>query len=369
MKHFNLGPYTSFAARCLAMALGLTLLSACSILQEDKVDYRTAQRGNDLEVPPDLTQLSRESRYALPSGVVSASSMDNGAGAPLIAGMAPNSIGTIRIERAGSQRWLVTQLPADQLWQPLKDFWKANGFEMTRSEEALGIMETDWAENRANLPKDFIRRTIGQLFEGLYSTGERDRYRTRLERREDGGTDIFISHNGMQEVYTDRSQQQTAWQPRAADPELEAEFLRRVMLGLGVPQAEANTAIEQAIPVSTARLVQNPDSLWVEMGDGFDRAWRRVGLALDRTGFTVEDRNRSEGTYLVRFVPTAEAEKSSGIFNGWGSSKPDILPVRYQMVVRTEGNMTQLRLQNEQGQPINDGNALQILTLVVDDLK
>jgi outer membrane protein assembly factor BamC len=350
----------------VALAASLSLLSACSVLKEDKVDYTTAKRGNDLEVPPDLTQLSRQSRYALPSDVVSASGLQNGTGAAVpFANTAPQSLKSFTLERSGSQRWLVAQLPAEQLWGPVRDFWKSNGFELTQNDEALGIMETDWAENRAKIPQDFIRRTIGKVFDGLYSTGERDKYRTRLERRADGGTEIYISHRGMQEVFTDSSEERTAWQPRPTDPELEAEFLRRLMVSLGATPTQAAQAIEQAQSVSAARLVQRQDKVWAEVGDGFDRAWRRVGLALDRTGFTVEDRNRNSGTYSVRFIPLTN-EKSSG---SWFSKKTEAQPVRYQIVVQSDGPLTRIQVQNEQGQVLNDANAVRILNVLVNDLK
>lgn len=366
MKPIALRRPSPTAIRWVALATSLSLLSACSVLQEDKVDYTTAKRGNDLEVPPDLTQLSRQSRYALPGDVVSASGLQNGAGASApLASTAPQTLKSFTLERSGSQRWLVASLPAEQLWGPLRDFWKSNGFELTQNDEALGIMETDWAENRAKLPQDFIRSTIGKLFDGLYSTGERDKYRTRLERRADGGTEIYISHRGMQEVYTDASEERTAWQPRPADPELEAEFLRRLMVSLGATPTQAAQAMEQAKAVSAARLVQRQDKAWVEVGDGFDRAWRRVGLALDRTGFTVEDRNRNSGTYSVRFIPLA-SEKSSGF---WFSKKPEAKPLRYQILVQGDGPLSRVHVQNEQGQALNDANALRILNVLVNDLK
>lgn len=357
------------APRWIALTAASIMLSACSILQEDRVDYTTAKRGNDLEVPPDLTQLSRQSRYALPSDVVSASSQHNNTTTQAVTlGTAPSQIDRWVIERSGSQRWLVVKMPIEQMWPLLGSFWKANGFELTLNDETLGIMETDWSENRAKIPQDFIRRTIGKLFDGLYSTGERDKFRTRIEQRADGGTEIYISHRGLQEVYTDSAEERTAWQARASDPELEAEFLRRLMIDMGATQIQANEVIQQATSVTAARLVQRQDQVWVELGDGFDRAWRRLGLTLDRTGFTVEDRNRAEGVYTVRFVPIIENKAPLGI-KGWFSSKPDVQPTRYRILLRAEDGLTSVRIQNEQGQMLNDPTAQRMLGLLVDDLK
>ena len=199
-------------------------LSACSTLEGDKIDYKSATKGSTLEVPPDLTQLAKDSRYAVPGGTVSAAALQAGqqAAQPSAASQAAaTSIGDVRIERDGNQRWLVVNRPADKLWEPVREFWLENGFIFTQDQANLGILETDWAENRAKLPQDVVRAALGKVFDSLYSTGERDKFRTRLERNANGGTDIFISHRGMIEVYTNTQKDQTVWQPRAADPELE----------------------------------------------------------------------------------------------------------------------------------------------------
>ncbi|MEO8653698.1 MAG: outer membrane protein assembly factor BamC, partial [Ramlibacter sp.] len=176
-------------------------LSACSVVQGDKIDYKSAAKGTSLEVPPDLNQLSRDSRYSVPGGgPVTASTYQIGQAAP---GMptAASTLGDVRIERNGAQRYLVVNRPADQLWNPVRDFWQESGFLLAMDDANLGIMETDWAENRAKLPQDFIRSALGKVFDSLYSTSERDKFRTRLERTPTGGTEIYISHRGMIEVY------------------------------------------------------------------------------------------------------------------------------------------------------------------------
>ncbi|MDB5732490.1 MAG: hypothetical protein JWQ03_2385, partial [Variovorax sp.] len=218
-------------------------LSACTVLQGDKIDYKSAGKAPTLEVPPDLTQLSRENRYAVPGGAVTANSYQAGlANAPSIP-TAVGTLGDVRMERAGSQRWIVVKRPADQLWDPVRDFWLESGFLLTIDQRNLGIMETDWAENRAKLPQDIIRGTLGKLIDSAYSTGELDKFRIRLERTSDGGTEIYVSHRGMEEVYNTARKDQTIWQPRPTDPELEAEFLRRLMVKLGASQEQAKALV------------------------------------------------------------------------------------------------------------------------------
>ena len=362
----------SFPTHWAMIALVASLAAGCSVLQEDKIDYQSAKKGSTLDVPPDLTQLNRDVRYQVPGSVVTASGYQTAQPASAAGpSTAANAVGDVRIERSGSQRWLVIDRSADKLWTPVRDFWQENGFVLEMDQEKLGIMETDWAENRAKLPQDIIRRTIGKVFENLYSTGERDKFRTRLERSGDGKTEIFISHRGMIEVYSSAQKDQTVWQPRDADPELEAEFLSRLMVKLGVSEAQAQAAVASAPAPTASRLTTVSGQPTIELGDGFDRAWRRVGLSLDRSGFTEEDRERSQGIYFVRYVTpgSADAEKPGFFSRLFSGAKPETAPARYRVLVRSQDNRSTVTVLDAQGQADTTGNAARIAQLLVDDLK
>lgn len=362
----------------LGLALGL---SACTTtFEESKIDYKSAGKSQapSLEVPPDLTQLSQDSRYSVPGGVVSAAAMQASARTvqPSENRTATNAIGDVRIARDGNQHWLVVQRPADKLWEPVRDFWLENGFIFVTEDRQLGIMETDWAENRAKLPQDVIRKTLGKVLDSLYSTSERDKFRVRLERESDGATHIYVTHRGMEEVYTSSQKDNTIWQPRARDPELETEFLRRLMIKLGVSEEQA-TAVARAdrtAAVATASGSVRMDTVngqpVLQIDEDFDRAWRRVGVALDRTGFTVEDRDRSRGIYYVRYVdPNAKVE-AKGFFGKLFSRGADAAaPVKYQVLVKGDGNQSSVTVLNEQGQPETSANAQRIVRVITDDLK
>ena len=356
----------------LSLAIGLT---ACTTtFQESKIDYKSAgkQQAPTLEVPPDLTQLSTDSRYAVPGGVVSAAAMEANSKAqkPAEGRTATAALGDVRIERNGEQRWLVIKRPADQLWEPVRDFWLENGFIFTTEDRQLGIIETDWAENRAKIPQDVIRKTLGKVFDGLYSTSERDRFRTRLERSADGSTEVYITHRGMQEVYTSAQKDQTIWQPRPSDPELETEFLRRLMVKLGVSQEQSKILAATTAPARTATIAKVGNQPAVQISEGFDRAWRRVGLALDRTGFTVEDRDRSAGLYFVRYVPPNPDKKEPGFFGKLfsGSSKTEA-PLKFRISVKSQGESSTVVVLNEAGAPETSANADRIVKVIADDLK
>jgi outer membrane protein assembly factor BamC len=346
-------------------------LAACSSMETERIDYRSTGKGPSLDVPPDLTQLSRDNRYAIPGGTVTASGYLSAAPVqgPAIAAA---SSGDVRIERLGNQRWLVVDRNADRLWQPLKDFWVENGFVLVLDQPDLGLMETEWAENRAKLPQDFIRKAIGTMLDSLYSTGERDKFRTRIERTPAGATEIYISHRGMVEVYSSGSKDTTVWQPRPADPELEAEFLRRLMVKLGVPQAKAQAVVAGAAAPKAVASVTTINGLpGLEIADGFDRAWRRVGLALDRSGFTVEDRDRSQGTYFVRYVPSGDKKEGnffSKLFSG-GDSAAALQ--KFRVVLKSEGDKTTLTVASAAASatPETTANAQRIVKLIADDLK
>ena len=372
---------TSFGPRLslVSSVIALCLLAGCSsvgdLMQGERVDYKTSgAKAPSLDVPPDLTQLNRESRYVVPGTAVTASGYQVGQIAPN-APTAAVSVGDVRIERAGNQRWLVVNRPADKLWGPVREFWLEGGFLLSQEQENLGIMETDYAENRAKIPQDFIRNTIGKVFDSLYSTGERDKFRTRLERRADNGTEIYISHRGMVEVVTgakggSSSGDGTIWQPRPTDPELEAEFLRRMMVKLGVSSEQSKALVATGATKQTSRVANVNNVPVVQIDEGFERAWRRVGLALDRTGFTVEDRDRAQGTYFVRYVePTADKSQPGFFSKIFSGSTAAIAPLKYRITVKSQGEASVVSVLNTQGAAESSANAQRIVQVIADDLK
>ena len=368
---------TSVHRFCLPL-LGAAMLAAggCSVLEPDRIDYKSAGRGVALEVPPDLSQLPGQSRYVVTGGSVSASAYQAGQAATVAAGTptASNTIADVQYMRQDGERWLRVARPADKLWGEVRDFWLESGFLLAVDQASMGLMETDWAENRAKIPQDIIRQTIGKVFDSLYSTGERDKFRIRLERNPSGGTDIFVTHRGMEEVYSSARRDSTIWQPRARDPELEAEFLRRLMVRLGVSQEQSKAALAAAAaPTATpqARLVTAANGTpQVQLAEDFDRAWRRVGLALDRTGFTVEDRDRSKGIYFVRYVDPSLEKQEPGFFGKlFGRGSAPLPTQQYQVVVRSEGQSSQVSVLDRAGGAAPGADAQRIVKVLADELK
>lgn len=378
------------AARCATVASLCALLAACGITEKideaSRIDYRSSSKLPSLEVPPDLTKPRTDGRFTIPERAGNDrtwSSFERNrttSSAQSAAQVLPQVAGA-HIERQAGQRWLVVDAPPEKVWPVVRDFWRESGFTVQSESPQTGVIETDWAENHAKLPLDFIRRTVGRAFDNLYSTGERDKFRTRLEREPGGGTAVYLTHRGMIEVYTSTAEERTVWQPRPSDPELEAEFLRRLMLRF-VPDAEAAQAAQGgAASDGTAQrvtLVNTGEAQRLELSEGFDRAWRRVGLALDRGGFTVEDRDRSRGVYYVRYIdPEIEGGrtgKKPGFFSrifGSGQARADASP-RFRIEVTGEGEHSQVLVRDPQGEPVGDVDRKtvgRILTLLQEQMK
>lgn len=391
IRNNSLGNTVS-AITLVALAGALSgALSGCgmSMLTPDRIDYKSASKKDvvapTLDVPPDLSQISRDNRYSIPdnagtnSGTLTASGYNariSGAAQNSTTAansatptVAINSMDGMRIERDGTQRWLLVPQTPEMLWPKIKQFWQENGFLIAEESETTGTMETDWAENRAKIPDDIIRRTIGKVFDSMYSTGERDKYRTRLERHTDGSTEIYISQRGVEEVYVGSDKETTKWAARPNDPGLESAFLTRLMVSLGTTPEKAKEIANSPVNVTVrANLVRDGVTSRVDVEESFDRTWRRVGLALDRVGFTVEDRDRNNGIYFVRYVDP-DVANNKGFFSKLFSFDKDAEAKRYRILVKGEANLTHITVQNNDGTKEVTETSDKILKLLLEQLK
>ncbi len=365
------------------------VLSGCGSLnlESKKIDYKSAStvKVPTLEVPPDLTSPTRDNRFLVPdTGGTGSATFSTYSGERVQAANQSQSsdvlpkVDKVRVERSGNQRWLVINETPDKLWGPVKDFWQETGFLIKLEMPEAGVMETDWAENRAKIGDDFIRNMLGKVIDSLYSTAERDKFRTRLEPgTEPGTTEIYISHRGMYEIYVSEGRDETRWQPREADPELEAEMLRRLMVRFGTDDRRSQLEMAEAKsrPVDRAKLARSADGAGtLEVLESFDRAWRRVGLALDRVGFTVEDRDRSKGLYYVRYVdPESDAQnKDPGLLSKLAFWKPSAPPpqTKYRVFVKDGGRaLTTVQVLSAEGGIDQSDTSKKILGLLFEQLK
>lgn len=372
---------TSTGRRCLPLFL-LPMLAGCSWLDQafpDKSqDYKRAEPTQSLEVPPDLTTTPTTDVLVVPSGPATLSgytsareSLGKQAGAAGDLIVDPDALS---FEREKDRAWLVVKGEPSSVWPVAREFWIEDGFFIMREDSALGTLETDWKENRAAIPQDPIRRLIGRVYDNAYSSSYRDRYRMRLERGEKPGTtEVFISHQGIEEILVaGEGDGDTKWGPRPADPGMESEMLKRMMIFMGMrpEQAEQQLAAEEPRRVRAELIQQDSGQAMLVIHDDFDKAWRNVGIVLDRVGFAVEDRDRIQGLYYVRYNDPLGSDKDSGLLSRlafWSSDEEQV--ENYQIKLSDDGADTRVVVLNEAGDPDQSITAVRILNLLHDELK
>jgi outer membrane protein assembly factor BamC len=360
-------------------------LASCSTtLNGESIDYKSQgeKKIPNLSIPPDLSATSIEKRYAVADGTATLSQYNSATAKAKKEGaenfVTPAQVG-IRVERDGQRRWLVVSKPAADLYPKVRSFWEDTGFLLVTDSPATGIMETDWAENRAKIPQDMIRRFLGNALDSIYSTGERDKFRTRLEKSVGVNgvveTEIYVTHRGAEEklVGTGGTQADSSmWTARPSDPELEVEMLAKMMVYLGASYDSSKAELAKNTPLGkqrTSRVTDSADAAQLSINQSFDKTWREVGLALDRSNFTVEDRDRSKGIYYVRYVNTKDVNpesKGSWFSNLFKSSKADELrkAKRYQIVVKGDNTSTLVTALEENGAVVKGDVDQQILKII-----
>ena len=370
------------AAHCaLAVTLAAFALGGCETTTSlgKKIDYKSVTATPSLEIPPDLKSPTYDDRYdvSTASGLAASSATKPRTGDQI----APNQIADAKIVKAGNERWLHVTSTPEQAWNITRKFWLDNGFVLATELPGSGLLETDWAENRAEMPPDFLRSTIGKYADLFYTTYKREKFHTRIERGNDPGTvDIYVSSRVMEQVPTAKIDNSSpvafAWAVLPPNPGLDAEWLARLMVRFGIPETQANDSLRATAPGGTAapdraQLEKAPDGVnQLVLDDSFDRSWRRVGLALDRIGFTVVDRDRSKGQYYVRYSDPETAAKNEGFLTKlmfWKSK--DEKPEQYRITIAQSDPRSVVTVQDPGGSPDKSATGEKILSLLKDQLK
>lgn len=367
--------------RALIVGACVVALGACSSGPSSRIDYKEAKSLPTLEMPPDLSSPNEMDRARLPAAQTATAGASSTATSQM-SGQAPSQTPSTRailpvaegmhIERDRSTRWLVIDSQAEQLWPKLRDFWATIGLELRRDEPQLGIMETEWAENRADAPGGFLTGLVRSVFANAYSAGTRDKYRLRLEPREGGKTEVYLTHYGLQEQVSSQSSEfeATVWTIRPGDPELVHELLNRIIVHLGGSPEQAARIISPEAEVeqpSRTRLVA--DTLFVN--EGLSRTWRRTGIALDEAGLIVEDRNLSEGVYFVTdFDPLADDRANRGWLRSLFSGSADKEEKRtWQVILAGDDQATRILVRDGKGAALPEQEAVAILKKLAELLR
>lgn len=359
-----------------AILLSAMLLSGCSAWnefmgKEESVAYRSTVRGEPLSVPPDLTQVHAGARYRAPEGTATfsqfAAHQDRTADLTDADRVLPRTEG-IEIKRDGDLRWLVVHRPAEDIYHQVVEFWGDSGFTIRSQDPRSGIIQTDWAENRAKIPEGWIRKLLGAVVDQVFDSGERERFRTRLERV-DSGTEIYISHQHMVETPTVDGAA-FKWVHEKEDPGLNAAMLARLMIYLGTDADRAQDLVAQAEqdPTRTQVAFADDNRAALVLSESFDRAWRRVGVAIDSAGFSVEDRDRSTGDYYIRYLDTDTGEKieQQNFIGRLFRQRNRAEAGHFRVHVAQAGTGSEVTVLDDNGQEQNDQTARRILTVLQD---
>lgn len=383
--------------RSFTVALLLAGVAGCSmipgsekILPDKKVEYKKSKEATrNLEIPPDMTRSSINDELMIPDARMPSRSTLSGfetrqrvattgrSGA--VGGVLPGFEG-IEVQRDGQDRWLVIQAEPDDVWFKVADYWQEKGILLEEQDPTVGIMVTDWIENRADIKNDFITDLFRNVFDGLYSASTRDQFRVRIESGEEPGTtELYLTQRGMEESIIQDGQgmvERTVWNPRPPDPGLEAEMLRRLMIYMGSSETVANSELAkkgQSVR-ARSRLTDKNDQVSLVVDEELDRAWRLTGVALDRVGFAVEDRDRTQSIYYVRYNDPMKGVKDEGMLDKlafWKDKDADIdKENQYQVRLQSQGEETTLvTIQNVNGEEDNSETAKRILTLIQEQIR
>jgi len=392
------------------------LVAGCGTSSPTKIDYKSDSKSKQasLAVPPNMIDETADQRSLPPQGgetslstlkqvQAQAPSANSVVVVPQVTGM--------HIQRDGTESWLVLDSKTpDQAWPQIRRFWQEQGFLLVVDQRDKGVMETDWNETHAQINDGLIRGTLSKAMGNSYVTSERNKYRTRLEAGPNGGTYVFISQKGMREALTGTNNESSTWVAKPNDPGLEQEYLKRLMAALALAdsrtkpadtqsaalspagaQVAPNAAAAGAKSAAAATAAQNvalaaqqpmPDadaanstaaqfsSTELTLGEPYDRAWVRVGIALDRSNFTVDDRDQSRGLYFVRYVdPKDLTSAEQGFWSQLFHGKKEKVAKQYRVNVRAvTPNQTRVAVVDDKGSIDESPQAKQIMGLMVDQL-
>ncbi len=362
---------------------GLLLLGGCAQMRsvmdgDNSVDYKSVVMSDPLSIPPDMTQAASDPRYRAPAGGTTTFNQFQQAGQQAAAKGATAAQSAVlptrsdmRVMRDGDLRWLSVDMPADKVFSLAADFWSENGFTLDVTDPKAGLLVTNWAENRAKIPESWIRQLLGSVLQGLWDSGTRDKFRTRVERA-GNRTEVYISHQHMDEMATASDGTDIRWVRGKEDPGLNAAMLARLMVFMGedVDGARKKMAQSVANPQSPKVVAPTADKSVLIISENFDRAWRRVGVALDSGGFAVDDRDRSAGDYYVRYVDTdtgVKREDPNFLSRLFGAKDPGKAPT-YRIHLVTRGNETEVTVLNDKGVRDESATAKRLLAVLADKI-
>ncbi|SMM98456.1 Outer membrane protein NlpB, lipoprotein component of the protein assembly complex (forms a complex with YaeT, YfiO, and YfgL); Lipoprotein-34 precursor [uncultured Candidatus Thioglobus sp.] len=331
-----------------------------SKLGAKNIKYYSNKTVTSLEIPPDLTKPSSQNSFRLSEyvsnveeDVVDFSGKKTGKQDSQILTTPTN----IEVKKLGQTRWLVVDKKPESVWNLVRNFFKSHGFAIKKTNKAIGIMETDFLENRPDIPEQslgLIRSMLKKAIAARYALPTLDKYKIRIEPVDGGNkTEVYLVLNSVEEVVTKESDdsENTIWQVRAKDQSLEAEMLYRLMIYLGGSHAAAREKIisnqaQKKLKVEVVKGVGGYAKLKFLLGQ-YD-TWENIGWALDQLDINVEDRDVKEGSFYINVAKTEDKGILSRLFGDDAIKKSFQILVKQISTDKTEVYFNDLSEKNDQ---------------------
>jgi outer membrane protein assembly factor BamC len=313
------------------------------IFRDRSQDYRRAKLDPPLVLPAGTIAPALDDELAIPTGGEHkplSGTFEVPRPAPIEGNPAAE---LVRIQRLGNDRWLLVKIEPGEVWPRIRQFLAGSGLAVARLDVGAGIIETDWLQPQQ---------------------GGRERYRFRIEQGvQRGSSEVFVLQAGA-----------TAgedWPVRSSDDEREAEMVR----ALG--QYIADTGTAGVVSMVAQRGLESRGKVTLERGASpvlklqltGERAWASVELALPKAGFVVEDVNREQSAFWVRYAPPEEQREKKGWFSWLFGSDEALLDdshTVYRVTVSGEADagFVRIAIRRDDGEPLSAADTEQLLQLL-----
>lgn len=281
---------------CLSLSIVFiaTMLSGCANLvspnSPDLVYSDDAEQARELQVPPDLTDVSDAEQFVLP-GIGNAAITRNT--------LLPQ-LSSIRFVREGEQSWLAFEQTPEDLWPQLLAFARKERYVIDQTEPSAGMIVSRWRAASVVERSNLLQNLIG-------ADEEYSRIAFRLER--DGqGTRLFARNQAAtEEAVSAANNQAFSWPAQSHNPESISELLARFLVFLGVEEQKVQGIIgqEQASAVLDNAVIQaNASGNQLLLNYGFQSSFERVVSALQSLNYAVL--STDDGVGRIEFADTEE---------------------------------------------------------------
>ena len=358
--------------RAAVAVLLASLLTSCGgSLDRRYLDATLTER---LELPPDLVDTREESNFELPSTISGDGEIGRGQ-IPVVA-----KVESLKLESSGDMYWLSVEQPVTDLYQMVKNFWAEQGYRLVVDEPVIGVMQTEWVYKEEGADQRSENWFL-QLFDEAELSASQDQFRTRIERGPGGDNRIYIAHRGTEYQYvfdardTGRNTGTSAptdnqWRFRQPEPELEIEMLSRLMLHLGLRQAEVDeqvASLKLYSPQAFMHLNSEENSPYLIIKSPYQIAWNRILHQLDRLNFEIAKKEyksglTEEGVIFVNTMVEEDSEKG-GFFSFLSGSDTN---KRQMVLVLSEESheLTRVDLENNAGDYDTSPEGAEFMTLL-----